>query len=628
MFTDVAGFLVCVVIVTWLLDDGEVSRDQVGLISLATAVAGLSFAWVHGLYRAVVRYMGYDVLVAGARTAALAALVGAFILYLYGNSGTPLRWAIGYSGCAFMYLCCSRYIARLYLIHRRSSAESERVIIYGAGPAGAQLAIQLLGDERFLPVAMVDEDDALHKKLVKGVTVESPSNIEAVIRETGATRVLLAMPDASRRKRRAVLERLSPYPVHVQTIPDLTDLISGNARVDDIRDVDVEDLLGRDPVPPDPKLLSAAIRGKRVLVTGAGGSIGSELCRRILQQEPSTLVLFEISEIALYEIEQELGAKAGEIGCELIPLLGSVHHQSRLREALETFEVNTIYHAAAYKHVPLVEYNLLEGVHNNIFGTLHIAQAAIDAKVDNFILISTDKTVSPTSVMGASKRFAEMILQALQDRHSEICFCIVRFGNVLESSGSVVPLFRKQIREGGPVTVTHRDIIRYFMTIPEATQLVIQAGGMAEGGEVFVLDMGEPVKIRDLAERMIALTGLTIRSRSNPDGDIEIQYTGLRPAEKLYEELLIGSNVSGTRHPRIMQAREEFVEWNHLEPLVAELKAASRELDRVRARQILIDTVSEYRPTNGIDDIVWVSQHVESAEKLPDKVVDFPTKSA
>ena len=626
--TDTIGFVLCSVGVAWLLFEEGLAADLVVWVSLSTAAVALALASWQGLYRAVVRYMGYDVLVAGARTAAGGALVGALWLFLNGFGGASLRWAVAYWGSAFIYLCCSRYIARLFLIHRRASTESERVIIYGAGPTGAQLAIQLLGDERFLPVAIVDEDVALHRKLVKGMTVESPSHIESIIRETGATRVLLAMPEASRRKRRAVLERLSPYPVHVQTIPDLTDLISGKARVDDIREVEVEDLLGRDPVPPDPGLLSAAIRGKRVLVTGAGGSIGSELCRRILQQEPRSLILFEISEIALYEIEQELREKAQAIGCELIPLLGSVHHQSRVHEVLETFRINTIYHAAAYKHVPLVEYNLLEGVHNNIFGTLHIAQAAIDAKVDNFILISTDKTVSPTSVMGATKRFAEMILQALQEHHSDICFCIVRFGNVLESSGSVVPLFRKQIREGGPVTVTHRDIIRYFMTIPEATQLVIQAGGMAMGGEVFVLDMGEPVKIRALAERMIALTGHSVRSRSNPDGDIEIQYTGLRPAEKLYEELLIGTNVSGTRHPRIMRAKEDFLGWSDLQPLVADLEAASQAMDRVRTRQVLIDAVSEYSPANGVDDLVWVNQNVETTDEQSEKVVDFPTKSA
>jgi FlaA1/EpsC-like NDP-sugar epimerase len=387
-------------------------------------------------------------------------------------------------------------------------------------------------------------------------------------------------------------------------------------------------IFGRDPVPPDLDLLSASISGKRVMVTGAGGSIGSELCRQIIRQEPKTLVLFEISEIALYTIENELRNAAKRIDCELVALLGSVHHQDRVREALEAFKINTIYHAAAYKHVPVVEHNLLEGVHNNILGTMHIAQAAIDAKVDTFLLISTDKAVSPTSVMGATKRFAEMILQALQDRHDSTRFCMVRFGNVLESSGSVVPLFREQIRKGGPVTVTHRDIIRYFMTIPEAAQLVIQAGGMAKGGDVFVLDMGEPVRIQDLARRMIALTGCTVRDDNNPEGDIEITYTGLRPAEKLYEELLIGTDVSGTQHPRIMRAREDYLKFEELQPLVAELEESSRSLDRVRARQILLDSVAEYDPSNGIEDLVWVSQQGDSGDGDSETVVDFPSKSA
>jgi FlaA1/EpsC-like NDP-sugar epimerase len=628
IFTDAIGFATCALLVAWLLFANELAPIRAVWISLATVATGLLLAWYLGLYRAVVRYMGTDVFISGAKTAAGASLAGVVYLYLDGIAGAPARWAIAYWGSAFIYICSSRYIARIFLLHRRASVEHERVIIYGAGSAGAQLAINLLGDERFLPVALVDDDVTLHKKLIKGLTVGSPTNIESIIRETRATRVLLAMPTASRWKRRAVLEYLSPYPVHVQTIPDVTDLISGKARVEDIREVEVEDLLGRDPVPPDPELLSSAIFGKRVMVTGAGGSIGSELCRNILIQKPKSLILFDISEVALYQIEHELREHAERIGCELVPLLGSVCHRERVREVLEAFRVNTIYHAAAYKHVPIVEYNLLEGVHNNIFGTLHIAQAAIRANVDNFILVSTDKTVSPTSIMGATKRFAEMILQALQVDHRSTRFCIVRFGNVLESSGSVVPLFRKQIKKGGPVTVTHRDIIRYFMTIPEAAQLVIQAGGMASGGEVFVLDMGEPIKILDLATRMISLTGCTVRDKSNPEGDIEIRYTGLRPAEKLYEELLIGSNVSGTQHPRIMRAQEDFLDWRELEPLIGKLDAASQAMDRVFARQVLMDTVELYNPTNGLDDLVWTTQQEDPTGSGPDKVVDFPPKSA
>lgn len=626
--TDAIGFALCAIGVAWLLFASELATGQIAWISLTTIVAALLLAWSLGLYRSVVRYMGLDLFIAGAKTAAGSAVVGGVFLYFAEIAGAPVRWVVAFWAIAFIYICSSRYLARVFLIHRTPPVERERVIIYGAQSAGAQLAITLLGGDQFLPVAMVDDDLTLHKKLVKGLTVHSPSHIEAVIRDHDATCVLLALPTASRRKRRAVLEHLSQYPVHVQTIPDVSDLISGKARVDDIRDVDVEDLLGRDPVPPDPELLSASISGKRVMVTGAGGSIGSELCRQILELKPTTLVLFEISEIALYNIENELRKEASLVGCELVALLGSVHHQDRVHEILETFSINTIYHAAAYKHVPVVEHNLLEGVHNNILGTLHMARAAIEAKVDNFVLISTDKAVSPTSVMGATKRFAEMILQALQDRHESICFCMVRFGNVLASSGSVVPLFREQIRRGGPVTVTHRDIIRYFMTIREAAQLVIQAGGMAKGGDVFVLDMGEPVKIQDLARRMIRLTGCTVRDDANPDGDIEIEYTGLRPAEKLFEELLIGSDVSGTQHPRIMRAREDYLSFEQLQPLMGELQAASQALDRARARQVLLDSVGGYASPSGIEDLVWVSQQKVAGGGDSDTVVEFPSKSA
>ena len=626
--TDAVGFALCAIGVAWLLFAGELATSQIAWISLVAVVVALLLGWSQGLYRSVVRYMGLDLFFAGAKAAAGSAVAGGVFLYFADIAGAPVRWVVAFWGAAFIYICSSRYLARVFLIHRRSHVERERVIIYGAGSAGAQLAITLFGDDEFLPVAMVDDDVTLHKKLVKGLLVHSPTLIETIIRDTKATRVLLALPTASRWKRRAVLEYLSQFPVHVQTIPDVTDLISGNARVDDIREVDVEDLLGRDPVPPDLELLSASISGKRVMVTGAGGSIGAELCRQILRQEPTTLVLFEISEIALYTIQNELRDAARRIDCELVALLGSIHHQDRVREVLETFSINTIYHAAAYKHVPVVEHNLLEGVHNNVLGTLHMARAAIDAKVDKFVLISTDKAVSPTSVMGATKRFAEMILQALQDRHDSMCFCMVRFGNVLESSGSVVPLFREQIRKGGPVTVTHRDIIRYFMTIPEAAQLVIQAGGMAKGGDVFVLDMGEPVKIQDLARRMIALTGCTVREEANPEGDIEIKYTGLRPAEKLFEELLIGTDVSGTRHPRIMRAKEDYLDLDSLDSLIGELEAASLALDRVRARQILLDSVGGYDPSNGIEDLVWISQQRVSGDGDSETVVDFPSKSA
>jgi FlaA1/EpsC-like NDP-sugar epimerase len=400
--------------------------------------------------------------------------------------------------------------------------------------------------------------------------------------------------------------------------------------VDEISDVEVKDLLGRNPVPPIPELLDSSIKGKNVLVTGAGGSIGAELCRQILASDPERLVLLELSETALYKIERKLRKRAKESrsNCEIVALLGSVHHKGRVREVMEAFDIQTVYHAAAYKHVPIVEQNLFEGIHNNVFGTLHCVQAAIETGVESFVLISTDKAVNPSSVMGATKRLAELVLQAYQGEEHDTQLCMVRFGNVLESSGSVVPLFKEQIRNGGPVTVTHRDIIRYFMTIPEAAQLVIQAGSMANGGDVFVLDMGKPVKIADLARRMINLMGLTVRDDNNPDGDIEIQYTGLRPAEKLYEELLIGSNVSGTEHPRIMRADEDFLTMEELMECLNGLESASQRLDYGQARELLLRSVNEYNPENGIDDLVWLRKTGtdDTSKSRSDRVVDFPKK--
>jgi FlaA1/EpsC-like NDP-sugar epimerase len=511
----------------------------------------------------------------------------------------------------------------------RRNAQRESVIVYGAGRGGAQLVSALFGGDDYLPVALVDDNAEMQGKRIHGLKVSSPEALERLISDSGATGVLLAMPSASRRRRREVLQRLSEFPVHVQTMPEIRDIVSGKARVDDIKDVDVQDLLGRDPVPPNLKLMGACIKGKVVMVTGAGGSIGSELCYQILKLGPSRLVLFEVSESALYSVERKIRKLANKKGidCEIVALLGSVHHEHRVREVMNVFGVKTVYHAAAYKHVPIVEQNVFEGIHNNVLGTLYSARAAIDAGVESFVLISTDKAVNPVNVMGATKRFAELILQALHSRATATKFSMVRFGNVLESSGSVVPLFKEQIKSGGPVTVTHRDIIRYFMTIPEAAQLVIQAGSMAKGGDVFVLDMGQPVKILDLAIRMINLMGLTVKDAKNPDGDIEIQFVGLRPAEKLYEELLIGANVSGTLHPRIMRADEDFLSREELNVLLDELKLASQNLDYERARKILLSVVKEYDPQNGIDDLIWQQKMITGKAVGSDRVVDFPGNS-
>jgi FlaA1/EpsC-like NDP-sugar epimerase len=493
--------------------------------------------------------------------------------------------------------------------------------------AGAKLCSVLLGGPDFVPVAFVDDNLSVRGSRINGIRVFNSGELPALIAEHEIERVLLAMPSIQKWRRREILSRLAPLGVHIQSLPDLSDIIAGRARIDEVKEVEIADLLGRDPVPPHTSLFGKCIRGKSVMVTGAGGSIGSELCRQILPLVPRRLILFETSEYALYNIERELRevAKKNGLAVEIVPLLGNADDRHRVREVLSTFEVHTLYHAAAYKHVPIVEHNIIEGIHNNVIGTWNTAEAAIDAAVDTFVLISTDKAVNPTNVMGATKRLAELVLQALQQRTKVTRFCMVRFGNVLASSGSVVPLFQEQIRQGGPVTVTHPDVIRYFMTIPEAAQLVIQAGAMAGGGDVFVLDMGQPVRIDALARRLIRLMGMTVRDASNPRGDIEIKYTGLRAAEKLYEELLIGTNVTGTDHPMIMRAMEHSISWPRMQPLLDELLVALGAFDCDRALTLLSDAVAEYRLMPEMRDYVWARK--PAAAKSDDrKVSDLAAK--
>lgn len=626
---DVLGFAACTLLVNWALGVAAGSRSGLLAAMVMTTLVAVACVWLLGLYRSVIRYVGLDLLKSAIRVSLVSALVGGVAVAVFVPEQNPLRWSLVYFAFAIIYLTASRYSANLFLL-RNQARRGENVLIYGAGAAGAQVVVSLRGSDEFNPVALVDDDHRLIGKRIKGVEVYDAADIADVIQSQAIERVLLAMPSASRRRRRDVLERLSEHPVHVQTIPSIGELVSGKARVDDISDVAVEDLLGRDAVPPNAKLLNASIRGKAVLVTGAGGSIGSELCRQILELRPKRLVLLEMAEASLYAISRELEARRSLFGSdvEIVSLLGSVHHEERVREVIRSFDIQTIYHAAAYKHVPIVEHNVFEGIHNNVFGTLHTARAAMECKIETFVLISTDKAVNPTNVMGATKRIAELILQAMNRKSPDTKFCMVRFGNVLESSGSVVPLFREQIRAGGPVTVTHRDIIRYFMTIPEAAQLVIQASALAQGGDVFVLDMGKPVKIDDLARRMINLMGLTVRDAEHPDGDIAIEYIGLRPAEKLFEELLIGSNVRGTSHPRIMTADEEDLPVDVLNKILDSLKQASSRLDYEAARKLLMDAVKEYQPSNGIDDLVWRRARAGSGAREPDTVIDFPKKPA
>jgi len=559
-----------------------------------------------GLYRAVIRFLGSQAMLVIAIGVSVSTAMLGVVNFTLIEQPLPGGVLAIYFTLALLYVGSSRFIMRELL--RLDGGDSERVIIYGAGAAGAQLCSALLTRRQFRPVAFVDDGLSANKARVFGIDVHHSDRLPDLRRRYQASLVLLALPSTTRRRRADIIERLTMQGFKVQTVPDFGEIINGKARIEEIRDIDVHDLLGRDPVPPNAALLGACIRGKSILVTGGGGSIGSELCRQIMELSPRRLVLLEVSELALYEIERELRALNIRLGrrIELVPLLGNAHHKHRVREIMTAYGIQTVYHAAAYKHVPIVEHNMIEGIHNNIFATYNTAEAALECRVEKFVLISTDKAVNPTNVMGCTKRVAEMVLQGLQQRDGHTRFCMVRFGNVLESSGSVVPLFREQIQQGGPVTVTHPDVIRYFMTIPEAAQLVIQAGSMGSGGDVFVLDMGSPVRIADLAKRMIQLAGYSVLDEKNPDGDIEIRFTGLRPAEKLFEELLIGKNVTGTEHARILRAMEQSLTWEQMRHVLDELAQCSVRFDCERAREILIRAVPEYRPTDKVQDHVWL----------------------
>ncbi|EKG2503977.1 polysaccharide biosynthesis protein [Vibrio vulnificus] len=578
-----------------------------------------------GLYRAVLRYLTFHALTVVVLGALISALSITTFAYFF-NAEVPRTVPVIYM--TFLALLCggARMMVRS-LIVQASRKGCERVLIYGAGSTGRQLAIALRNAETYQVKGFIDNDPSLENTIIQGLTVHSSQQISRLVEKQEIEKILLAMPRATRSERKAIIDGLLHLPVEVLTVPDFKDIVNGNATVDELKDVAIEDLLGRDPVEPNPELMKANIRGKVVMVTGAGGSIGSELCRQIVRQKPKTLILFELSEYGLYEIDKELSGmvEAMQLEVEIIPLLGSVQRINRLSATMRAFGVQTVYHAAAYKHVPLVEYNVVEGVRNNVFGTYYSAKAAIEAGVESFVLISTDKAVRPTNVMGTSKRMAELALQALaakeNDKVNGTRFCMVRFGNVLGSSGSVIPLFKRQIEEGQAITVTHPDIIRYFMTIPEAAQLVIQAGAMGKGGDVFVLDMGEPVKIVDLAKNLIQLSGLEVKSSDNPNGDIEIKFTGLRPGEKLYEELLIGDNVEGTDHERIMTANEQFLPLEEFNQILDNLDRACHEFDHETIRQILLETPTGFNPTDGIGDLVWNAKRKLNASK--NKVVDL-----
>lgn len=583
----------------WVPDKNQI------LISMLTVVFTLGVFIRLGLYRAVIRYMSdraFVTIIMGVGASALLLVVLSYSLHVAVPRSVPLI----YAALAFLFVGGSRMSMRM-LVQYSSGRNKERVAIVGAGKTGVQLAKALQQGGEYHPVLFISLLEANHKTLIVGLPAFALSHVEQAVRDHGVQRLLLAVDQDMEVNRRQLLTQLEKLQLPVQTVPSFSEVIAGQARINDIRDLEIEDLLGRDPVRPDNAQVASSLFGRSVMVTGAGGSIGSELCRQIIRHQPNCLVLFEQSEFALYAIERELQqiSRAEDLNVSIHPLLGSVVHKRRCETIMRSFGVQTVYHAAAYKHVPLVEHNVIEGVQNNVFGTLHAAEAAIAAGVERFVLISTDKAVRPTNVMGASKRMAELVLQGLAQRQNATIFSMVRFGNVLGSSGSVVPLFRDQIRDGGPVTVTHPDIIRYFMTIPEASQLVLQAGSMGEGGEVFVLDMGEPVKIADLARKMMHLMGRREKTAEQPDGEIELVFTGLRHGEKLFEELLIGDNPQGTSHPRIMMAREVCLEWPEVASIIKQLHYASHTFDCESALSILKIAPTGFAPNGGVEDLVW-----------------------
>ena len=577
------------------------------LIMIASPILALPIFYAFGFYREVIRYVGFKALWQINQATTLYAVLWALISFMAVIDGIPrtvilINWSI-----VLMSVGGSRFFARWVLSQENITnplSQKRNVLIYGAGSAGRELCTALYQSSEYNPVAFVDNSVELYRQSINGLEVFNEDDIEDLIQKHNIKEVLLALPSISRRRRNEIIAILNPLPINVRSLPSVSELAQGKVKIDDLRDVSIKDLLGREPVKPNEELLKLKITGKVVLVTGAGGSIGSELCRQIILQKPKQLILYEINEFSLYNVDQEFD-KIEMSHVEILPILGSVKDRKRFQNVVKHFSVQTIYHAAAYKHVPLVEYNNSEGVLNNTFGTLIAAEVALAEKVETFVLISTDKAVRPTNTMGATKRIAELVLQALSKQESSTCFTMVRFGNVLDSSGSVIPLFKQQIKNGGPVTVTNANMVRYFMTIPEAVELVVQAGAMGKGGDVFVLDMGEPVRIYDLATKMIQLSGLQVLDEDNLDGDIEIKCIGLRPGEKLYEELLVSDNISQTDSLLIMRAEESMLDWEDLKPILDQLNEAINNSDQEKVRELLIEAVPEFKPQCDIADLLF-----------------------
>ena len=585
---------------------GALARLEPWLL-VGVTLASLPIFYAVGLYRSLIRHIGSQAITNVVKGATLSTLLVIVVALMVNERALPRSVPFIYWFILFAGLGAPRFLARNFILKVVGRRErKEPVVIYGAGAAGVQLASALQTGQEYEAIAFVDDSLELQGVQIRGINVYSPHELPRLVERRGVSQILLAMPSIPTARRRDVILELGDLPVKVKTLPTLGDLVSGKARLDELREVRIEDILGREPVPPRRELLESNIRDKVVLVTGAGGSIGSELCRQIARLAPARLIGLDLSELALYELDQALRHMrlVEGIDIEFLPVLGSVLDRSKLDSIMGGYGVETLYHAAAYKHVPLVEHNVLEGLRNNVFGTLACAEAAEAAGVELFVLVSTDKAVRPTNVMGASKRLAEELLQGLQQRGADTRFVMVRFGNVLGSSGSVVPLFQQQILTGGPVTVTHPEITRYFMTVAEAGELVLQAGSMGNGGEVFLLDMGEPVKIDALARRMIHLMGHAVRSEENPSGDIEIVYSGLRPGEKLFEELLIGNATAETEHPRIFSAMEEMQDPGVVSRALAVLEGAIASGDVLAARRALCDSVPGYLPSGQEIDLI------------------------
>lgn len=600
-------------------------NDTLRLI-LAAPLIGIPIFFKLGMYQLVIRHIDLKALSSLVKAVSLYAIIWGLMVFLsqadfakqrgfdvgvVPRSIIIINWLL-----AIIVFSMSRLVAKSFLNFDFSiksnnlNSSKNRVLIYGAGAAGRQLSSALNNSNEFNPVGFIDDNKDLQGSTVSGLGVYSPNDIEDLINRLKVNEVLIALPSASRSDRFSIIDKLERYPIIVRTLPGLSEIAQGKVKIDDLLQVSIKDLLGRKSVEPNESLLGKNITDKTVVVTGAGGSIGSELCRQIVLLKPKALILYEISELALYAIDKELSNIHTYHSFRIYPVLGSVNDKKRLKNLFSRFDVDTVYHSAAYKHVPMVEFNTTEGIENNIFGTFNCALSAIDAGVKTFVLISTDKAVRPTNTMGATKRAAELILQALSAKQNYTTFTMVRFGNVLGSSGSVIPLFKKQIIEGGPITVTDKKIIRYFMTVTEAVELLIQAGAMGTGGDVFVLDMGKPVKIQDLAEKMIQLSGLKIKDELNPNGDIEIKYTGLRAGEKLYEELLIGDNVTGTANPLIMRAQEDMIAWDELKKLLDNLIIYNNNYDYINSRDILKKIVPGFKSEDEIKDILHVNESI------------------